>query len=276
MLRSPEVRPPAVAGTFYPLGTSQLRRMVDDMLAQVDAEPAAAIAAIAPHAGLVYSGQCAAHVWKRVQIPDTVVILAPNHTGASNNPGGASAWNRGAFKTPFGEVSIATDFLAEVEKRCTLVCHDPVAHSREHAIEVQLPFLQTLAPQAALAPIVIAWDRWDASVKLATALAESIAEHAGDVLLVSSSDMTHYESAADAERQDRGALDAIEQLDGERLLDVCHRENVTMCGRAPSAIVVETARQLGATKAEVVDYRHSGWVTGDDSSVVAYAGVVVN
>jgi len=246
------------------------------MLAQVDAGPGPAVAAIAPHAGLVYSGQCAAHVWKRVAIPDTVVILAPNHTGLSNNPGGASAWNRGVFKTPIGEVPIAEDFLAAVETRCTLVGHDPVAHTREHAIEVQLPFLQTLAPTSSLAPIVIAWDRWDASLKLATALAESITEYPGDVLLVSSSDMTHYESAASAERKDRRALDAIEHLDGERLLDVCRRENVTMCGRVPSAIVLETARQLGATKATVVDYRHSGWVTGDDSSVVAYAGVVVN
>ena len=276
MLRGPEVRSPAVAGMFYPSGTSQLRRMVDDMLANVDAEPAATVAAISPHAGLVYSGQCAAHVWKRMEIPETVVILAPNHTGVSNSPGGASAWNHGAFQTPFGEIPIAEDFLAGVEQKCTFVCHDPAAHTREHAIEVQLPFLQTLAPHAALAPIVIAWDRWDASLTLATALAKSIAEHSGDVLLVASSDMTHFESAESAEHKDRAALDAIERLDGEQLLDVCHRENVTMCGRAPSAIVLEAARQLGATKAAVVDYRHSGWVTGDDSSVVAYAGVVVS
>jgi AmmeMemoRadiSam system protein B len=276
MLRSPEIRAPVVAGTFYPSGTSQLRRTVDDMLANVEAEPESAVAVIVPHAGLVYSGQCAAHVWKRVTIPETVVILAPNHTGLSSNPGGASAWNHGAFRTPFGEVPIAEEFLAVLEKQCTLVGHDPAAHAREHAIEVQLPFLQTLAPSAALAPIVVGWDRWDLSLTLATALAESIAAYPDDVLLVSSSDMTHYESAASAERKDRAALDTIEQLDGERLLDVCHKENVTMCGRAPSAIVLETARQLGATKAAVVDYRHSGWVTGDDSSVVAYAGVVVN
>jgi AmmeMemoRadiSam system protein B len=246
------------------------------MLANVEAEPAAAIAAIAPHAGLVYSGQCAAQVWKRVAIPETVVILAPNHTGLSSNPGGASAWNHGAFRTPFGEVTIAEDFLAVVEKRCTLVGHDPVAHTREHAIEVQLPFVQTLAPTASLAPVVIAWDRWDTSLAFATALAESVVEYPGDVLLVASSDMTHFESAESAEHKDRAALDAVEHLDGERLLDVCHMENVTMCGRAPAAIILEAARQLGATKADVVDYRHSGWVTGDDSSVVAYAGVVVN
>ncbi len=275
MLRSPEVRPPAVAGMFYPSGTSQLRRMVDDMLANVDAQPITATAAISPHAGLVYSGQCAAHVWKRVEIPEVVVILAPNHTGVSSNPGGASAWNRGAFQTPLGEVPIAEEFLSSLEERCTLVCHDPVAHTREHAIEVQLPFLQTLAPSAKLAPIVVAWDRWETSEDLGTALAQVIAEYPSRVLLVASSDMTHYESAASAERKDRAALDAVERLDGKQLLDVCHREAVTMCGRAPAAIVLEAARQLGAVKADVVDYRHSGWVTGDDSSVVAYAGVVI-
>jgi hypothetical protein len=162
-----------------------------------------------------------------------------------------------------------------VEARCPLVSHDPAAHAREHAIEVQLPFLQTLAPEAALAPIVLSWDRWEPSLELATALAESIVDHSSDVLLVASSDMTHYESAESAQRKDWAALDAVKAIDGERLLAVCKRENVTMCGRAPAAVVVETARQLGATGAEVVDYRHSGWVTGDDSSVVAYAGVVV-
>jgi len=276
MLRSPDVRRAAVAGTFYPGSAGQLRQMVDGMLAQVEASPAPAVAAIAPHAGLVYSGQCAAHVWKRIDIPEIVVILCPNHTGVADNLGGASAWSRGTFQTPLGEVPVAEEFMASLEQRCGLLRHDPAAHLREHAIEVELPFLQTLAPEAKLAPIVIAWDRWAPSLELATALAEAAAAAPKQVLIVSSSDMTHYESAASAARKDGLALEAVQRLDGEALLGVCRRENVTMCGRAPSAIVLEAARQLGATAAEVVDYRHSGWVTGDDSSVVAYAGVVVN
>jgi len=276
MSRDAAVRRPAVAGTFYPGSAGQLRQMVEGMLAQVEASPAPAVAAIAPHAGLIYSGPCAAHVWKRIDIPEVVVILCPNHTGVADSPGGASAWGRGAFQTPLGAVPVAEDFVSSVEERCSLLRHDPIAHLREHAIEVELPFLQTLAPGVKLAPIVIAWDRWEPSLELATALAEAAAAVPGTVLFVASSDMTHYESAASAERKDRLALEAVQRLDGESLLGVCHREGVTMCGRAPSAIVLETARQLGATGAQVVDYRHSGWVTGDDASVVAYAGVVVN
>ncbi len=271
-----DVRRPAVAGTFYPAGADELRIMVERMLAAVDASPLPATAAIAPHAGLIYSGQCAAHVWKRVAIPDIVVVLAPNHTGLRDNLAGASAWDHGVFRTPLGDVPIAQEFLARVEAKCALLRHDPVAHLREHAIEVELPFVQELAPGVRLAPIVIAWDRWEPSRELAVALAATIAESAERVLLVASSDMTHYESAKSAERKDRLAFEQIGRLDGARLLDVCHKEQVTMCGRAPAAIVLESARLLGATQAEIVDYRHSGLVTGDDSDVVAYAGVVLN
>jgi AmmeMemoRadiSam system protein B len=261
---------------FYPADPAELRTLVQDMLSEVDAEPQPARGAIAPHAGLVYSGRCAAQVWGRLVIPEVVVIIAPNHTGMLNNPDGASAWTGGAFETPLGAVPIASEFLELVERRCPLLRHDPAAHLREHAIEVELPFMQLLAPGATLAPIVLAWDRWEPSRELAGALAAAAADWPGDVLLVASSDMTHYESADRAAHKDRQALSSVERLDGEELLAVCHREGVTMCGRAPSATVLEAARQLGAQRGEVVDYRHSGWVTGDDREVVAYAGVVLN
>lgn len=273
-MRETPVRRPAVAGFFYPSGEEELRSLAGGMLDSVDASPQPAVAAIVPHAGLIYSGQCAAHVWKRVAIPEIVVVLAPNHTGAVASPG-ASAWSRGRFAMPFGDVPIAEEFLERLAAACPLVRHDPSAHLREHAVEVELPFVQLLGPGTALAPIVLAWDRWEPSLELATALAGVVLEWDGGVLLVASSDMTHYESALSAARKDRLALDAIERLDGRGLLDACHREAITMCGRAPAAVVLEAARRLGATQAEVVDYRHSGWVTRDDSQVVAYAGVVI-
>jgi len=273
-MRDTLVRSPAVAGFFYPAEERELRELAGGMLAAVDAPPKPAIAAIVPHAGLVYSGQCAAHVWKRLRIPDTVVLLAPNHTGTLASPG-ASAWSKGRFAMPFGDVTIAEAFLSRLSAACPLVRHDPSAHRQEHAIEVELPFLQLRSPEAQLAPIVLGWDSWYQSRELATALAEVVRGWDGEVLLVASSDMTHYESAASAARKDKIALDAVERLDGEGLLASCHRDGITMCGRAPASVVVEAAKQLGATTAEVVDYRHSGWVTGDDSQVVAYAGVVI-
>jgi AmmeMemoRadiSam system protein B len=274
-MQASDTRRPAVAGMFYPREAAALREMVDGFLQEVDAARVRALGAIAPHAGLVYSGQCAAHVLKRIEIPAVVVILAPNHTGQCLAPGGVSVWARGAFETPLGTVQVADALADALLTRCDLAAADRVAHSSEHAIEVELPFLQVLADTVEVLPIVLAWDDWRRARQLATALAELVSQWPQPVLLLASSDMTHYDSADRAAVKDRVALDAIGRLDGEGLLAACRRERITMCGRGPAAVVVEACRQLGATRADVVDYRHSGWVTGDDTSVVAYAGVVL-
>lgn len=268
-------REPAVAGLFYPADGSALRTMVEGFLAEVDAAPQAARAAIAPHAGLVYSGRCAAHVFKRLVIPPLVVIVAPNHRRRYDNAGGAGAWDHGCFDTPLGPISIAEDLVAALERRCALVDHDVSAHAREHAIEVELPFLAVCAPEARIVPLLLAWDDWPRCQTLAGALAATITEARDPVLLLASSDMTHYEPAESAARKDRLALAEVERLDPRAMLAVCRRHRISMCGRAAAAVVLEAARQLGATGGTVVDYRHSGMVTGDDADVVAYAGVVI-
>lgn len=272
---SEETRTAAVAGRFYEADGGRLQSQVDGLLANVDAAKTKAFGAVVPHAGLMYSGQCAAIVWAQLEIPDTVVILAPNHTGLSTSIGGASLWRRGSFATPIGDVPIAEAFAAALETGCDLVEHDPLAHQREHAIEVELPFLRTIVPDVAIVPLVLGWDDWSRCRELGQHLAALVQEWDSDVLLVASSDMTHFESASDAEQKDRQVLAAVERLDGRELLEVCRRDRVSMCGRAPAAVVCEAARTLGATAGTVVDYRHSGWVTGDDSEVVAYAGVVL-
>jgi AmmeMemoRadiSam system protein B len=270
-----DVRKPAVAGQFYPDDPAQLSALVGGMLNDAASEARPSFGGIVPHAGLIYSGACAARVFSRVAFPEITVILAPNHTGMWNNRGGAGAWDRGSFETPLGSISVAEGFMSRLEDECDLVAHDVAAHRFEHAVEVELPFLKRVAPGSTLAPLVLGWDDWDRCKALADALARVVAEWPEDVLLLASSDMTHYESAESAAAKDRLALRAVEQLNGEELLEVCGRENVTMCGRAPAAVVLEAARQLDAETADVVDYRHSGWVSGDDTSVVAYAGVVI-
>ena len=275
MMQGSDVRRPAVAGMFYPREATALREMVDGFLAAAAAPAIPALGAIAPHAGLVYSGQCAAHVLKRIEIPAVVVVIAPNHTGHYAAPGGASIWPRGRFLTPLGEVPVAEALADALLARCDLAGADRVAHAGEHAIEVELPFLQVLTDAVEILPIVLAWDDWRRAQELASALAELVTRWPQRVLLLASSDMTHYESADRAAAKDRIALEAIERLDAEGLLAACRRDHITMCGRAPAAVVVEAARQLGANTATVVDYRHSGQVTGDDSSVVAYAGVLL-
>jgi AmmeMemoRadiSam system protein B len=271
-----DVRRPAVAGSFYPRDPVELRSLVAGFLDTVNGSPDRALGAIAPHAGLVYSGQCAAHVFKRVTLPPVIVVLAPNHTGRLGAPGGASLWSHGAFATPLGAVPVNAAFTEALATRCSLAADDSFAHAGEHAVEVQLPFFQLSGATISIVPIVLAWDEWPRCRSLAEALAELIRAWPQDVLLVASSDMTHYEHADRAAAKDRLAFAAIERLDGEALLDACHRHGITMCGRAPAAVMLEASRLLGASGAKLVDYRHSGWVTGDNASVVAYAGFVVS
>lgn len=267
-------RRPAVAGSFYPRDVAGLRTLVDECLAGVPREGRRCQAVIVPHAGLIYSGKCAGHVFGRIAFPATIVIVAPNHTGVALAPG-ASLWRSGVFETPLGDVTVDESFATMLERECDLVAHDPSAHRGEHAVEVELPFVRVLAPDAAIVPLVLACDGWDPCERLATALARAARPSADNVLFVASSDMTHYESAASAAAKDQFALAAVERLDGRALLETCRRHGISMCGRVGAAVVLEAARQLGATRAEVVDYRHSGFVTGDYSSVVGYAGVLI-
>ncbi len=224
---------------------------------------------------MIYSGSCAAEVFKRLQFPSTVVIVAPNHTGMVGAPGGASTWSRGVFQTPLGDIAVAEDFASALCAACPLVAHDPLAHAKEHAIEVELPFLSLLSPSTAIVPIVLAWDDWDRCRQLGEALAGVVRDWPEPVGLIASSDMTHFESAASADQKDHIALEHVARLDGEGLLDACRKHRISMCGRAPAAAVLEAARLLGAERGELVDYRNSGWVTGDEGHVVAYAGVTI-
>jgi AmmeMemoRadiSam system protein B len=264
-----------VAGRFYPAGREALGRLVRACLEDVPAESRRAVGVLVPHAGFEYSGRCAGKVFGRIQLPPTIVILAPNHTGRCRSPG-ASIWRAGAFVTPLGSVVVDEAFADALTGACDLVADDPSAHAGEHAIEVELPFIQVLTDRSRIVPIVLAWDDWARCERLAGALADVARAWPDDVLLVASTDMTHFESARSAAQKDGLALAAVARLDGQELLDVCHRDQVSMCGRAPAAVVLDAARRLGATRAELVDYRHSGLVTGDTSDVVAYAGVVIS
>jgi len=270
------VRTPAVSGRFYPDAPRDLARTVRELLAEVaDARPAPARGAVAPHAGYPYSGATAAAVFARILVPPLVVIVAPNHTGVSRAPGGVALWEAGAFRTPLGDVAVDEPFADALRASCTLVAADHDAHRAEHAVEVLLPFLQVQRPGVRVVPLVLAWDAWASCRELGQALARVVSEWPEPVLLLASSDLNHYEPARVSGPKDHAALAALEALDGEELLARCRRERISMCGRAPVAVVAAATRTLGASRAEVVDYRHSGWVTGDDSAVVGYAGVVI-
>ena len=274
------IRPPAVSGRFYPSDPAELRATVATLLA--DARSAVrpsdrpAVGVIAPHAGYIYSGRTAAAVFAQVTIPGLVIILAPNHTGLSDAEGGVSLWEAGAFRTPLGDVPIEAELaqaLLEISRGVVSVDHE--AHRAEHAVEVELPFLQMLRSDVRIVPLVLAWDSWEPARQLGDILARLVRAAAEPVLLLASSDLNHYEPAAVSEAKDARALEAVRALDGDELLARCKRERISMCGRGPAAAVIAAARALGATRADVVDYRHSGWVSGDNARVVGYAGVVI-
>jgi AmmeMemoRadiSam system protein B len=274
------VRPPAVSGRFYPSDPTELRATVATLLADarqaVGPSGRSAVGVIAPHAGYIYSGPTAARAFARTVIPGLVIILAPNHTGISEAEGGVSLWEAGAFRTPLGDVPIDAEMakaLLEASPGVVGVDHD--AHRAEHAVEVELPFLQLLRADVRIVPLVIAWDAWGAARLLGEMLARLVEAAGEPVLLLASSDLNHYEPAGVTEQKDAQALDAIRALDGAELLARCKRERISMCGRGPAATVIAAARALGAERAEVVDYRHSGWVSGDNARVVGYAGVVI-
>ncbi|HXY68328.1 MAG TPA: AmmeMemoRadiSam system protein B [Gemmatimonadales bacterium] len=268
------VRQPAVAGLFYPGQPALLVAAVRELLAVAGAEPRPARAAVAPHAGYVYSGRTAGQVFARLEVPRRCVVLAPNHTGRGDAAEGGSVYAVGSFVTPAGEVPVDESTAAALLACCDLLEDDPAAHAREHAVEVQLPFLLARQPEVAVVPVVLGWSDWPRTRRLGEALAAVVRGAPEPVLLVASSDMNHYESAAVAAEKDALALAEAERLDGERLLDVTRRHQVSMCGRVPAAAVLHAARLLGASAGEVVHRSHSGQVTGDDGSVVSYAGVI--
>jgi hypothetical protein len=268
------VRQPAVAGLFYPGQPAQLLGAVRSLLAAAAAEPRVAVAAIAPHAGYVYSGRTAAEVFARLEVPRCCVVIAPNHTGICEAAQGGSVCAVGSFVTPAGEVPVDETAAATLLARCDLLEDDPAAHAREHAVEVELPFLLARRPDVRIVPVVLAWSDWSRTRQLGEALAELVRGSPEPILLLASSDMNHYESAAVAAKKDALALAEVERLDGEKLLEVTRRHEITMCGRVPAAAVLHAARLLGAAAADVVHRSHSGMVTGDDDSVVSYAGVI--
>lgn len=267
-------REPAVSGTFYPSDATELVTDLRDYLAGAPA-PRRAAALVAPHAGYAYSGRTAGLVLGAADIPATCVVLAPNHTGRLTALSGGSTLVSSEYRTPLGalrtDVALATAIMDHANG---LVADDAAAHAREHAVEVILPFLQSLRPDVSIVPIVLAWSDWERSARLAEAIALAVGDR-DNVLVVASSDMNHYESAAASEPKDRAAIAHLLDLDGEGLLETTRRLNVTMCGRVPAATACAYARLRGGARGELVDYRHSGLVNGDTTHVVGYAGVLL-
>ena len=275
------VRTPAVAGRFYPGRAEELLREVREFTSTakipIETGQIAAIGCVAPHAGYIYSGGVAGAVYSRLKIPERCVILCPNHTG-KGRPLAIMAST--TWQTPLGEVAADADMGARLLRHFPALQEDSAAHRTEHAIEVQLPSLQTQQPELNIVPIAIGTGDFNVLRGLGEALADVIADrHEEDqkekVLIIASSDMNHYESDAITRVKDHKAIECVLAMDARALWEVVMNEDISMCGFGPTIVMLTAAKILGATSATLAKYATSGDVSGDYDSVVGYAGIIV-
>jgi AmmeMemoRadiSam system protein B len=242
----------------------------------IEPGPSSAIGCVAPHAGYVYSGSVAGAVYSQIEIPSYCVILCPNHTGK----GAALAiMANTTWKTPLGDVAPDVETSESLLRSFPQLQEDSAAHRTEHAIEVQLPFLQARQPDLHIIPIAIGTRDFGMLRGLSEALAGAITaeEIRGrkKFLIIASSDMNHYESDLITRAKDQKALERVIALDADGLWNTVMDEGISMCGVGPTVVMLTAAKILGATSAELVKYATSGEVSGDSASVVGYAGVIV-
>jgi AmmeMemoRadiSam system protein B len=267
------IRQPAVAGRFYPAQPDQLLEQLETFI-DVSPEKARVPArgCMVPHAGYKYSGAVAGAVFARIALPAKFILLCPQHYRVGE---AIAIVSEGAWRTPLGDAQIDSRLAVALKDACPELREDASEHRVEHALEVQLPFLQKLAGDFSFVPIALGTDRLSHFQALGEGIAEAVTALGDPVLIVASSDMNHYEPDDVTRRKDWRAIDKILALDAHGLYEVVRREGITMCGYGPAVTMLTAVKRLGATRAEVVRYATSGDITGDLSEVVGYAGIVV-
>jgi len=285
------LRHPAVAGYFYHGSAEALRKQVREFIIP-DAKRVRALGVLSPHAGFLYSGPVAGAVYSGVELPDTFVLIGPNHTGLGAP---LSLMAHGQWETPLGTVTIDEPLAAAILSRSSRIHEDTLAHLREHSLEVQLPFIQYFKEKFTIVPIQMLDVRLESCLEVGRAVAGAIknrSQESGvrsqekekipesevlghDVLIVASSDMSHYESAETAKEKDYKAIHHILDLDPEGLYRTIKDNGISMCGFGPAVAMLTACKALGATRAELIKYANSGEASGDFKQVVGYAGIVV-
>jgi len=265
------IRNPVVAGQFYPASASELKSMLKRMVDE-KAKREEVIGLVSPHAGYIYSGAVAGATISRIKFKDTFIIMGPNHTGGGKP---FSIMTEGSWKTPLGEVEIDSELGKRILAGSKHLEEDSLAHLGEHSIEVQLPFLQYFKTDFKLVPIILAYAGGAIYKEIGKEIAKAVKESGKKVVIIASSDMTHYEPQALAQKKDTQAIEAVLDLDEDELLRRVNEFNISMCGYGPALSLITAAKELGAKGAELVKYQTSGDTTGDYSSVVGYAGLII-
>jgi AmmeMemoRadiSam system protein B len=264
------VRKPVVAGSFYPSRPEELKATLSGMV-DPGSEKKKAISVVSPHAGFVYSGPVAGALFSSVQLPAKYVLLGPSHRMVRSR---FAVITEGSWEIPLGRIPIDSDLADKIARHSDLLEEDEDAHSQEHSLEVQLPFIQFLVQDISIVPICIGYH---ASFKeleeLGKAVAQGIEGIGEDVLMVASTDMSHYVTQEEAERLDFMAINEIERLNPKGLYDTVTSKNISMCGFQPTVSVLVASLELGAQNASLIKYQTSGDITGNYREVVGYAGI---
>jgi len=269
------VRFPAVAGRFYSLKRDALLREIDQYLRPQSATEEtldSALGCVVPHAGYMYSGHVAGAVYRMLPERSRYVIMGPNHRGRG---AALAVMSAGTWLTPLGEVSLDTGLARAIQEQCPRLVEDAEAHSGEHSLEVQIPFLQRSSGDFKFVPIVIGLVDYPLLVQLGQAVASAVRHSPEPVMIVASSDMNHYEPDGVTREKDEKAIEKIHQLDPEGMLEVVRDENVSMCGYAAVTTMLVAAKELGARQARLVRHATSADTGGDAESVVGYAGIAI-
>jgi len=269
-----KIRKPVVAGYFYPGTRENLLKVLENFVNRQSIREEC-IAAICPHAGYVFSGSTAGMVFSSIVIPETVIILGPNHGGYGEPYAIAEA---DCWSTPLGETVLNREISDRLKKESRYLQYDDIAHREEHSIEVQLPFIQFLNPEASIVPISLSGQMENpAWVEIGEAIARVVSGcgGTGKTIIVASSDMNHYESQQVTEEKDDYAIQAILALDEDLLLERISEKNISMCGYGPVITAIVAAKGLGAKEALLVEHTTSGYKNRDYSQVVGYAGITI-
>lgn len=266
------IRQPAVANQFYDGNPTRLHHDLSMLMGPIkDARPAKAI--ISPHAGYIYSGAVAGATYAQVEVPETVVILGPNHTGVGSP---VAVMTEGTWDMPMGAVSVSEDLASLIVRYSDYLKEDVEAHVYEHSLEVQIPFLQYRQPRLSIVPVCLGGAfPFSICKEIGLSIAKAIKQVGRPVLLVASTDMSHYEPQDQAQTKDRLAIDKILALDPQGLLETVRNHAISMCGVIPTTVALVASLALGAECAQLVRYATSGDITGDYARVVGYAGLII-
>ena len=265
------IRKPAVAGSFYEERRERLLSQIQEFIEE-DAPQEEALGAVVPHAGFIYSGKVAGAVYSRMLFPHSFIILGPNHTGLG---AGASIMIHGEWEMPLGGVKINSKLAQGILNSSRTLHDDDRGHQREHSIEVQLPFLQYWGKAFDFVPISMYSHELTVCQDVGSAIAAALNGYPERVMILASTDMSHYVSQATAESKDKLAIEAILNLDPLGLYETVLKNRISMCGFAPTVAMLVAANKLGATSANLIRYMTSGDVNRDFSQVVGYAGLLI-